>query len=415
MGYRYSVAILGFGLLAVVLAGAMTGCGRSAGQRDDVGLAGGIHLPRGADPSRAEYAFHAELVSDARLVRQHTTPRWQLGRFGYLPGDDDVLVITRITRLPEFGERGGELVDSFIERAWIAIPPTAEVGEVVKLEDLEAQRRVGYDVGRVDGPGQFSRSFRIVGTVSVIEQHEDELEIAVDLEVRPKDARNWTVTELYTLPRDGELVYATRADAARVASAHREPRPDWTSLFDDEDEPAETDPIARADDTANGQQQAEGDTDDQQTAAAQQDDSEEENTIVGRWIGQTDRFQLRLQIEDDGEFVFASTRGGGNYAPGIRKGTYRIDGNWLTMTVDSYTFEGQRQSAFFNRPFRDMNLRKTWENGELRLTGDYLDREGHMDVTFNRADFPDMNNVLPPRGWVEKEELVLSEPEDDQE
>ncbi len=412
-----------WGLALLGLMAATGGCGRAVGQRDDPGLVGGIHLPQWARGSRAEYRIHAELVSDAHLVRQDTTPQWQLGRYGHLPGDDDVLVVTRITSFP----RDGELVDVIFERAWIAIPATTEAGDVIRIRDLEQQRRVGYDRYQLNEPGYFVQPARIFGTVSIIEEREDTLELAVDIKVQPRRKMPpWQVTELYALAHHAEPVYATAANPARVASVHREPRPDWTSLFEPPADEQPTERIPRGNGTAgpppNGgeppqppvddQQGGREAIDDEQQVAPTEDDDEgvergqrqqePQRTVLGRWIGQTDRFQLRLQFDDDGTFIFASTRGGGNYAPGIRKGTYRIDGNWVTMHVESYTFEGQPQTTFFrNQHLRDMNLQKKWENGRLRLEGNYLDREGHMDVLYHRADFPDMNNVLPPRGWVD--------------
>lgn len=394
-----------FTLIFVVGMIAGTGCGRSTG-RDAGGLAAGINLARAADPTTAEFRIEAELIPDARLVREDTTPIWHHGRFGFLEGREMVLVVNRITSMEAFavtdgGPREtvrGERQDRILERMWIAIPGNAEVGEVIRLQDIEHQRRLGYDRGEI-GRDQYSEPFRTLGTLVIRAIRDREVEIEIDMVVRPQRHRDWRVSDTFVLSLDQAPRYARAADPSRVPWTVRDATPDISSIFNTprtlgaapELEPLPGRPVPVVPEAG---QPAAGTSDRAEEVPVVEEDesplaSSDGEAVVGRWTVRTPDWTIRMQFERDGRFAYSSRRNDGNYAAGIKRGTWRVADGRLTMQVTSYEYDGLDHLAQLGGE-RAIRLTMEMVGDRMRLRGDFLGREGRMDLMLIKAAFPSL-------------------------
>lgn len=353
----------------------------------DIGLGAGIHGTDvdEAEPTTVAYRIETELVPNARVLRQDTTPHWELGRSGYATGNSHLLVVSRITSwIPE---KGGERVDRVVERAWLTIPSGTLPGDIVRVQDLPDED-VAYDVSEA-GQGFFNMPNRIIGTIELVKEADEALRVAVDINVQPKRRSEWNYEEELVLPKQQKLVYATPVDMKRVLRPENQ---SFESIFG----PVEDD-------------SGEGDVG-EGTGESTSEMTDEENIkrLTGKWLADTHRYELRFQFEEPkeqdgewrGEYLYASTRGGGNYAPGVKTGTYTVKDNHVIMRVATFDFGGADHLHFMKTRVIDLVLR--WEGEDkVRLFGNYRDREGHMNVVFTRTEFPDMREERPPvgRGW----------------
>ncbi|MCC5830241.1 MAG: hypothetical protein JJU36_12415 [Phycisphaeraceae bacterium] len=393
-----------FAALSLGLA-VMTGCAGSSA-RDTSGLASGINLPRPAEPTTAQFRIEAEIVPDARLVREDTTPVWHHGRFGYLPGRELVLVVSRITSTEVYARTDGgpretirtERQDRFLERLWIAIPGDLNVGDVLRIQEIENDRRLGYDRGDV-GREQYSEPFRALGTLEIKSLTDHEAVIELDVVVRPQRHRDWRVAQTFSLGLAKAPTYATAADPNRVPWVIRDAAPDISSIFTPPrtlgtaPEVPTIDQVATSRDAERRQSEGERSTTraTQDSARGGSQDGELRSAIVGSWSVRTPQWELKMQFEPNGRFAYSSERQGGNFSPGIKRGEYSVEDGKLVMRVTSFDFDGEDHMRHLGTGSDAVIiLDATPVDDKLRLKGDFKDREGRMDVFFDRAKFPSM-------------------------
>jgi len=175
-----------------------------------------------------DHRYEVEAVPDARLVRVDTTPRWELGRYAFLPGNNVLAVITRITAVPitentdpDAPARPYPLEDYFMQRVWITIPADANVGDRIYLSQLEENYLTGYDDGLVTDDF-FIQPNRVLGYLDLLERSDEGVTVAINLRVEPLNQSPWTFDrDNLTLAHTPEGIRAAKAPQNAVLLGRR--------------------------------------------------------------------------------------------------------------------------------------------------------------------------------------------------
>jgi hypothetical protein len=373
------------------------------------GALGGVFYPEGKKNTRdfAQHRFEYELIPNAELAKESTTPDWPLGRHVFKRGPDRLMVLTRITsfpvnmKKPSLGFR-----DARVERVWINIPLDVPVGQQFTLEESFTDFHVGYDRAEENLKNFYIRAIKPQGTVQVMAWRNNEIDVKLDIRVRPEMDLEWHITDVITVP-----IYPNGNWAREYVdpnfSVGGESLVDAGTQTDAQTTADQGTPATDATNPAVGVAQQNPANDAAKVAggdAVKPADGEgeapkgEAMAIAGMWINDEPAapFELRYQFDDKGNFIMGSTRGGGNYAPGMKYGTYEIRGNDLIMDVSRYEFDGRDHMMYSNN--HTIIVKAYMVDGDLILDGDLGGREGKRTVRLRSTKFPDMNFVLPPRG-----------------
>ncbi len=109
------------------------------------------------DRTRFEFAH----VSDRKLTIADGSPKWDLGWYEPVTGEDRLIIITRIMSYSDFDYDGRIIAnthfDRELERIWITIPKGTRRGEPLMLEDLATRGLMGYE-GRHESDRTFFRA-----------------------------------------------------------------------------------------------------------------------------------------------------------------------------------------------------------------------------------------------------------------
>ncbi len=163
-------------------------------------------------PSTAETRTEIELVPDATLARQDTSPDPK-GRIGFVKGSDQLLVVTHITSVLEGQDTPNPTrTDRYIERLWITIPLDAPSGAALAIEELQEIFLVGYDRNEA-GKGFFKRPFRARGKLTLLENRGDTAVIRLHVRVHPEAFPSWQIDEQIPVPVTSKGIYATAITA----------------------------------------------------------------------------------------------------------------------------------------------------------------------------------------------------------
>ncbi len=339
-------------------------------------------------PKTIEHRIHMELIPDARIVRE-ILPDWEPGRTGYASGDENVLVIARVTSwIPE---SGGPREDKITERAWIAVPSGTPTNTLVRMQDIKHDEDVAYDVKR-HGLGFLNQPIRVTGDMMAKEITDEYVRLDMNVIIRPQDMDEWSVRELVTVRRNAPLVYATKADMRRVLRPQDQ---SVESIFG----PGEAF-------DAGSEQEEPPDPDVQQT-----DVGSDDRSIIGQWITDTGTYEVRFQFYKEGEddrYIFSTMRGHGQYAPGIKQGTFRLVEGHLVMEVESFDFGGldhmeHRRDKKTGKLDRVVDVRAVWygkDDNRLRLIGDLESRVQGRSLILTRTTFPDMRTHRPTKRLI---------------
>lgn len=391
-------------LLAIVVpASLLTGCSSN----DNV--LQGLHVARDDGPSSARFRIEAELIPNAQRVREDTTPQWELGRYAFKRGADRLLVISRITSVlvpttpgPRRPWTKLKRADHSLERVWITIPYGTQIGEDLKLEELEDRFLVGYDEGEPHGE-MFVQPNRVLGTLVLLEEKPNEIVIDINMRVEPKRMPSWDVNQrkmpIQITPS------GVRAKAVRGSPITEYHAAESTAVAPNpptsEPMPTHTDTVVPSD-TGTGSpdvqdQPGPGVSTADATADHPTTQPADTQTIVGKWLANTNRFEYRFQFNADGKYVYGNTRGGGAYAPVMQYGTYRLKDNVLILEIKRYEISGKDTIGELNGK-TIYSYRVNWVEGDLVIDGHFVRARQDNRVQLKRAYFPDMNYVLPPRG-----------------
>lgn len=380
------------------------------------GVTEGVFIPQGDTKNYVQHRLEYELIPNAELATESTTPDWPLGRHVFTRGPDRLMVLTRITmfpvnkKKPSLGYRDGR-----VERIWINIPLDVPVGQQFTLEEIFTDFHVGYDRAEKDLQKFYIRAVRPLGTVQVLAWRDTEVDVKLDIRVRPEMDVEWHIKDVITVPiypngnwareyvdpnfKAPVLADASNNDASATDTgttvAAVESGVDGANTEQNPVDVKQPDKVA-----GNG-----GDPDKVAAGgndAAGGDEVAAVQPLTGQWINDDGAapFELRFQFDDKGKFIMASTRGGGNYAPGMKYGTYELRGNDLVMNVERYEFDGRDHMMYSKNT--TIIVKRYFVDGDLILDGDLGGREGKRTVRMRSTKFPDMNFVLPPRGRTGK-------------
>jgi len=353
------------------------------------GVHTGSTMPDPDDTGESTERVELELIPNAKLVKEDTSPRWPHGRYAFDRGVDKLLVVSRITALrpSELGTTKKQAKRDFkIERVWITIPYGTEMGQQLKLEDLEEEFLAGYDEGLI-GDASFLQPNRLQGFVTLLEQNDGTATAHLNVLIQPQRSPTWSVNGLFEqVPVKAEGIRAHRVDESRKMAV-RPRRAGESSLTRREPEmvDASDGDEAKADDNQRADQadiEIPGVEDRQVEAAA----AFEDVPLAGKWRGESPSFEIRLQIipAPEPRFAMASYRRG-NPQPLLREGRYRIQKDYLILQVERLENAPRAGSEPTHLVLR-MNL----EPEELTLDGNFGAREGAMRMSLQRADFADM-------------------------
>lgn len=363
----------------------------------------GIARIRFVDPSTANYRTEVELIENAQLVREDTSPSWMLGRYAFKQGVDRLLVVSRITSFEDLSGDRPRRYDKVLERVWIALPLGTQVGQLLKLEELEYQFLVGYDEGLL-GEEMYVQPNRVLGKVRMIEEKPGAVVVAFDMRVEPARIPAWNYKEVVTVP------VSPGVRAKRLPEEMELSR----SLYDQRQEPPaivpEIQPLMVE---ASGDARMSGTVSDTavdssvDSAIANQpgvsatqpaeDQEGQQRSIVGKWIGDSGTYEIRFQFDPDGRFVFSTCRSG--YEPGRKMGVYKLKGNYVVMEVKKFIFGENKDHMRFLHDDPYIMLKFAWDGDLLVLSGNLRDREGRAGIDklrYRRTYFPDMRKVIPP-------------------
>ena len=375
--------------VVVLAAFALTGCWAFPMEPKDKGL------------TTDTYEVEMEFLPNARLVKEDTSPHWDLGRHAFVKGTDRIVVVTRITSYLDKTEDGKPIVGTErrrkAERVWITIPGDLPLGQAFKLEEIEDLHITGYDVTNLDGKGYFLGPALLKGYVRLDAVNDERAVITFDMEVRPGmrafPANNWSVIGEHKVDVYPDGRHATRAISRDLAVEPAPTPPSPVSVkpenLNNNDKPANRD-VEPVD----------------PNAVANADLPKEDKPITGRWICDTPKFEYRFQFEEGGKFIFAHTKGNGindDDAPGMNYGTFEVkrtkSSEWVVLLVDKCMFDDKdyKKEIYQDKP--TLMMKVEWENDQLVLTGELpINNNKLTRLVLSPAEFKDMNVELPPRG-----------------
>ena len=420
--------------LGTLAAGMLVGCN---------GETGAIWWPKRYPESSAQFRTEFEVIPNAELVRVDTMPQWELGRHAYRRGADRLLVMTRITSWAppleqdwttfNYKEPKGPrtITDREMERAWITIPYGTPVGQRLVGEELEARFLTGYDRNQATGEAYYILPHKMLGTITIVEEKPDELVVDLNMEIRPKDNKNWHLKQQMRVPITLEGKHAQKAtdsDQLIIAGIRRRPSDTDPGLppiepFVSADVPKDDDggaglvPGVKPDDAAQTTLDAGGpkrppaatddnpaDPDSSTTDPATADqngeagDGDEKKvvtevagkSILGQWFVNTNRVAFYFQFNEDGTYGMASAQ---DDHPVIRTlGTFEVRSGYILFRALK-RFRGAADHSAEIRS-RITLLRASWLDEKLILDGNISSMAVHLRTY--KKDFPDLAAASPP-------------------
>jgi len=351
-----------------------------------------------------QYRLEMEFLPNARMVREDTSPWWDLGRMAFVEGTDRIIILGRTTSYADKDEDynpiPGTMRDRKLERVWITIRSDVPLGKAQKLEDMEIEFLTGYDVNNLDSKGFFNGPALMKGFINLVEESPDKVVVVFDLEVRPNkpfQAENWKIEGKHTIPVVPEGRIATKAVSRDVqVTAQGTPLAPQTTPVT----PVATPLVPPTLDNGEPKNPKIGDGNGETTTPVVSKELPVKS-VVGKWSYDTPGFDYRFQFGDNGKFIYSSTRGDGvndGYDAMMAAGTYEIKrsktSEWVVLVIDRDNFGG------FKGEDRTALFRLEWDGDNPVLTGEHSITRSPKAVRFvcKQGGWQDMNQVLPPRG-----------------
>ena len=350
----------------------------------------GISLPAKVDPSTAEFHYEFEMIPNAELVKEDTTPIWPLGRYAFRSGPDRLLVVTRITTLDEKltdeQKKQGvkpERYERFFERAWITIPAGTELNEELDLQKLQEQFLVGYD--EQEGAGYFVQPNRITGKVRILEERPDVAVVKINMAVQPSRKTPWWVKETLAVP-----ITPTGVRASLVLEDNRKPRETPPATPQQPEQSPTTQAVAPPPPGMATLPLQPGEEYDPQPTA-----EESVQRFVGSWEGTmrpTNRdsgrpdqliYTYRFQFGKNKNFVFTTQRPG--FPEFSRWGEWDVKDDYLILHVLKFGRHVDHLK-FLKSPFVSLQLK--WKDNRPILKGDVGAAGGIIDLHLTQGTFP---------------------------
>lgn len=359
--------------------------------------------PKDKGAATDRYRVEMEYLPGAQMVREDTSPTWELGRQAFIAGTDRIIVIGRTTSYADKDEDGKPLPgtdrDRKLERVWITIKSDIPLGKALRVEDLELEYQTGYDVNNLDSKGFFNGPALMKGYVNLVEEGPDKVVVIFDLEVRPNkpfQAENWKVEGKHTITVVPQGRIATAA-VSRDVLVNEQPvvPPVPTPAVDGTTTPVTTPVLTPAPLTTPK------DPGTEQPAVSAEPKKEVAKSIVGKWSYNTSDFDYRFQFGENGKFIYSTGRGDGagdSYEALMIYGTYEIKrsktSEWVVLVVD----KGDINDAFKNDKTALLKLEWDGANPVMSVTHGMTRSSKSVRFALTPGDWEDMNKFLPPPG-----------------
>lgn len=324
-------------------------------------------------PSLAKTREEVELVRNAALAKESTQPVWDLGRYAFVPGEDRLLVVTRITSWPDANDPNlpnvkdptlpqPEYKDRRIERVWIVIPKDTPIGHEIKLDELEANFLVGYDAGDV-GDGFYAQPNKLLGSVIIKEDTGDHVVLDIDVVSEPQRMSSWRVERIGEVPVTDTGIRATKAvNLDRATIVGRKQRD-----INFNEAPA----ISGLAPTT------------QPVAASTSGNQLGDRSVAGKWEATGQGYKVRLQLRPDKRFSLATGKGDGQDPELIQQGSYEVRGDFLMLRGDKSLDQGGGQGTNVE------SIRAKWNGDSLVLSGSVVPNVT-QDLTFSAGNYSDL-------------------------
>ena len=414
-------------LLCLPMLGLLTGC---------QGEAGPIWFAKRYPESTAQFRTEFEVIPNAELVRIDTRPQWELGRHAYRRGPHRVLVLTRVTSWAppleqdwtgfnyKYPDGPRPISDREWERAWISLDYGTPVGRRLQLQDLETQFKTGYDRREDDGDAYYILPHKMAGTITIVEEKPDELVIDLNIEIRPKQTKDWFIRERVNVPitlTGRHAKVAQDSDQLIVAGIYRNagdrPTLPVATSVDTAPDSGKGDALATdgvkppdngtgPDGTQNATTDAATDTGTKTDAAAadaagSDSDSGDADkpeivtevagkSILGKWYVNTEDHTFHFQFMDDGRCVWSIVDDKSNVL--TYHGGYKVKPGYFILAAGKYTHNGRDLTS--NLRTRFSLLRASWNNDKLLLEGQL--RNLNVRLHTYHKDFIDLTASDPP-------------------
>ncbi len=437
-------------LLCLPMLGLLTGC---------QGEAGPIWFAKRYPESTAQFRTEFEVIPNAELVRIDTRPQWELGRHAYRRGAHRVIVLTRVTSWAppleqdwtgfnyKYPDGPRPISDREWERAWITIDYGTPVGRRLQLQDLETQFKTGYDRREDDGDAYYILPHKMAGTITIVEEKPDELIVDLNVEIRPKQTKDWFIRERVNIPitltgrhakvaQDSDQLIVTgiyrnagdRPTLPVTASADRAPDSgNGRTLATDGVKPpdkatdtasanANTNTQSGTDNTGTASDNNTGsNTTDASTADANTDDAGKEpvlhevngKSILGQWYVNTKDRAFHFQFNEDGSCNWAVVTDDGPVL--AVKGAFKVKPGYIIIQAFRMSVGGKDNSAALRTKFS--LLRTSWNGDKLQLEGPL--RNLNVRLRTYKKEFVDLQASDPPatRAGADKvDPLSVAEP-----
>lgn len=400
------------------------------------GLTEGIYTARDEGQSTSQFRYQYELIPSATVMREDTQPRWQLGRYVFVRGADQVLVVSRITSWSDTASRSERdsgqnisgMKDRMLERLWITIPQGAAIGEELDLHALSSRFMVNYDRGDI-GDKQFAHPFRALGNIRILSENKDSATIRLRLRLTTDQTTAWEVFEdsikvsktleghfakqadagsiLFAVSRPGEIptagIMPVPVTAEMTSPKAVESRPPATAV-----QPADTQPsvsqaaidqaIANANLASQTPPATQPSSTDSATVQGDQSPSEKPvNPMIGKWYNRSVAWEVYLQLRADGSFIHSASRPQG--VPIISTGQWQIRSGYLVLQVKSL-MAGQTDQMKLRQDNPYALLKINWKNNNtVELAGDMPPPDmNQKSYNMRRAVYPDLN-LIPPSAY----------------
>jgi len=380
-----------------------------------------LPYPKDDGATSSQTRIEYELIPNARIMTEDTRPAWPLGRHAFVPGENRLLVMTRITSYAQRDKDGKSLpgpenrYDKMVERFWLTIPPDLPVGVTLDFKEIREQSLIGYDRQNVGEPF-YVYGASADGKITILEEKRDSVVFSFKARIQPGGNDEWGVNGIREIAYAPQGVWAEPpspseleeylANKKAVAAAESE---EGSLLIPNEgiDESELATNVMPV--TTMVREEEHGAEGEDGTTAADEDAAraqlEEQRTkqfaqaVLGQWRGRsddTDSWEWLFQFNADNTFVYSRSRGGRPY---VFAGRYRIQGRYMVLFVDKFA-PGGRRLADWHGDSRVLTARLGVEDDKLYFASKNMPRSEHKTATtafkdeLSKVELPDMRYTV---------------------
>ncbi len=370
----------------------------------------GMHHVRDDGPSTAEFRNEAEFIPNAVLVREDTSPKWQLGRYAFKRGADRLLVISRITSFAEkeSGSRSRnrrntnanstpKRYDQILERVWISLELGVETGKRLDLDMLQQKFRVGYDEGPIDGE-MYVQPNRVIGQLTLVEEGPNIVVIDISMRVKPIRLPAWEYSGVISVPVTPAGVRAKAVQPQEWARRMSAKQKEAENAAAKEAQKRAADEAPKTTPPPQEPMPGEAPAVTQPAEQTGQDIELEKILLNHKWIGDDGGIEYRFQFDADGKFTY-STSSTGN-PPTLKWGKYTVKRDHVVLSV---AYAGNGSAGPEEQPANTTEIVRCQPQSDDSLLLEMVHPEGHTfhgegggTIFVTPTSFEDMRLVPPP-------------------